>query len=643
MRPSLGLTALATVLLGGCALEPSPEPARQEARSAPEALEQAGEYTTAAEAYAARAKEAKGTEAAQLRYRQASALALAGRDARARQILERLSGTATEARGQLLLARIHLRHRRLDSAHRLLKNLIENQGDPTSLSSDLRQEALDYQAQLHLIRHRPGPAFEALVARHRILPEDKQEANLARIRYLLGVMPERVLAEQIQALGTDFPGGYLRLEQLMRRAARNPLTQTRQKLNDWLARYPDHPLTSIVRKRLQRVQEAPFRLAVLLPLASQYGSVADALLRGMLAAYYQTDRGTGIGLSVFDTKGRRKGLYKALAEIQKRNYAAVIGPLTQPAARALAEGNQQGKRREEGPKNFTDGLPPTLILNTTEDWASGKDPLFQFGLDPEEEAHQVAEYAHRLGHQQAGVLYPQNDWGHRMVQAFQARWRELGGTTQAMQAFDPDKTDHSKVLKALLGLDAVLERRQQLASTLGIRLAEEDPLPHRKDLDFLFLASHTPHAHLLKPQLDFFAAGELPLLATSHVHNPQDGRSDRRDMDGIRFLQLPWFLDPLPKRASAAQALQTSYPDSSGKLERIHALGYDAYTLMVGAWRRALLRDEPMVEALRRIQMEGGTGRLTVTPWGRVQRELQWATYQDGRIVPLPGMPASGN
>ena len=630
-RPTLPLAALLLALVG-CAPGPEPEaPAPPEPAKGPQALEAAGRYDAAAEAYARRAEQASGAEAARLRYGQGRVLALAGRDTDALAVLEELAGSDQADPAALLRARIHLRHQRYATAQRILSRLLARTGDLNALPNRLREEALDYRAQLQLAQGRPGEAFDALVARHRLLSGEARDPNVARIRYLLGAMPEKVLAKRLEAVGEAFPSGYLRFERLMRRATRQPLAQTREDLQTWLERYPDHTLAAIVRDRLERVQEAPLRLAVLLPLDSAYRPVAEALLHGMLAAYYGSDRGAGIQLDIMDTGGSASGLREALTEVRNGDFAGIIGPLTPAGAKALTEAAGED-------------LPPALILNTTKDWSAGAPGLFQFGLNPEEEARQVAEFAYRSGHRQAGLIYPGTDWGRRMVAAFQKHWQELGGTTRAMRPFNPNQTDHSAALKALLDLEAVTERRERLAATLGVSLPEYETPPRREDLDFLFLASETLNARLIKPQLEFYAAGELPVLATSHVHSPDDSRSDRRDMDGIRFLQLPWFLQPRPEHRNAAATLSASYPDQEAGFERLNALGFDAYALTVGAWRRSLLLDEPLPTAFANIRLEGGTGRLSVTAEGQVRRRLQWAEYRYGRIIPLPGMltPGSG-
>jgi hypothetical protein len=622
--------ALVLVALTGCAPGPEPEPAEApEAPKGPEALEAAGQFAEAAEAYARRAEKADGARAARLRLGQGRMLALAGRDTDSLRVLEDLTGTVAADAAALLRVRIHLRRQRFVDAHRILTRLLGRTGDLAALPDRMREEALDYRAQLQTAQGQPAAAFDALVDRHRLLGDEARAANVARIRYLLGTMPEKVLAQRTEEAGAGFPSGYLRFEQLMRRAARQPLAKTRADLQGWLKDYPGHALAAIVRERLERVQEAPLQVAVLLPLDSGYRPVADALLRGMLAAYYGSDRGAGIQLDVLDTGGTEQGLREALETVRAGDYAGMIGPLTPAGARALTRAPRAD-------------LPPALILNTTRNWAKSGSGLFQLGLDPEEEARQVAEFAYRTGHRRAGLLYPGTDWGRRMVTAFQKHWQELGGTTRAMRPFNPNQSDHSAALKALLDLEAVTERRQRLAATLGVNLPEYETPPRRDDLDFLFLASKTLNARLIKPQLEFFAAGDLPVLATSHVHSPGESRSDRRDMDGIRFLQPPWFLEPRPEHRSAARALGDGYPDQESGLERLNALGYDAYALVVGGWRRALLLGEPLDLALGRLSLEGATGRLSVTADGRVRRRLQWAEYRSGRINALPGMLAPG-
>ena len=630
IRSILAIAALA-VAAAACAPGPEPTPEKPTPRT-PEALFQAGKYDAAAEALARLAEQAGPAKAARLRYRRGQALALAGRDVKALSILRALSGTPEAQRAALLRARIHLRHRHLAQARSILERLASRTGDLAALPVSLREEVQDYLAQVHLMEGRPGDGFDALVDRHRLLEgEAVREGNIARIRYMLGSMPERKLAERIEAAGEEFPGGYLRFEQRMRQATRQPLARTQEDLRAWLDRYPDHPLADIVRARLQRVQEVPVRVAVLLPMGSRYRPLAEAILHGMLAAYYRTDRTAGIRVDILDTGGTARGARTALDRIRGESYTAVIGPLTQPAVKALT-----------GSMGPDSDLPPTLILNTTGDWASAGPNIFQLGLDPEEEARQVAEYSYRTGYRQAGLLYPDSDWGRRMVAAFQERWAELGGGTRAIRAFDPEDRDHSGAIKALLALDEVTQRRKALQATLGVSLPEYETPPRREDLDFLFLASETLSARLIKPQLEFYAAGDLPVLTTSHVHSPDDSASDRRDMNGIRFLQLPWFLEPRPEHQGAERALEASYSAQEASLERLNALGYDAYTLMVGAWRRSLLLEEPMLVALREIRLAGGTGRLSADPDGRVRRRLQWAEYRNGRIIPLPGMLVPG-
>lgn len=362
------------------------------------------------------------------------------------------------------------------------------------------------------------------------------------------------------------------------------------------------------------------RLALLLPMSSQYRPVADAILHGMLAAYYSADRKSGVELVVFDTAGSREGAQQALEKVRDGDFAGVIGPLTPEGAKTLT-----GENGEPPAK-------PTLILNTTQHWADPGDNLFQFGLNPEQEAAQVATDAHEGGFRQAAVLYPQNERGRRMVAAFQEQWRGLGGRTAAIEAYDPNERDHTAPLKTLLHLDELQSRRAGLARTLGVSLPEYDDPPQRLNADFLFLPAGHTTARLIKPQLDFLGAEDLPVLATSRVFQAGAARNDRRDLDPIRFLQIPWLLEPRDAHEAAAAHLTAAFPDQGAGKGRLNALGHDAYRLMVGAWRRSLLLGKPTTAILADMRLEGGTGRLHMDKEGRIQRRLQWARYSRGRI-----------
>jgi outer membrane PBP1 activator LpoA protein len=86
-----------------------------------------------------------------------------------------------------------------------------------------------------------------------------------------------------------------------------------------------------------------------------------------------------------------------------------VGPLTRPALSRLGQ-------IEERPV-------PVLGLNYLAD-DTGRDGLYQFGLNPESEAAQVAGRVVREGHEKSIALVSDSDWGYRMLDAYRAVGRE---------------------------------------------------------------------------------------------------------------------------------------------------------------------------------------------------------------------------
>jgi len=85
--------------------------------------------------------------------------------------------------------------------------------------------------------------------------------------------------------------------------------------------------------------------------------------------------------------------------------------------------------------------------------AAGRGPpfLFQFSLDPEQEARAVARRIATDGHARGIALFPRNAWGERLQAAFTAEIEAAGVQLTAAQPYDPGTNDYSGPLRAALG------------------------------------------------------------------------------------------------------------------------------------------------------------------------------------------------
>jgi outer membrane PBP1 activator LpoA protein len=143
---------------------------------------------------------------------------------------------------------------------------------------------------------------------------------------------------------------------------------------------------------------------------------------------------------------------------------------------------------------------------------------------------------------------------------------------------------------------------------------------------------------LLRPQLRFHYAGDVPTYATSDAFDP-DPRQNQ-DMEGLMFPDMPWMLGG-DLADAVRSAVHDAWPNGGPRQGRLFAFGFDAYRLAVA------LHDQR--GAAGGVNIEGLTGRLNIDADRRVHRELNWALLHDGEIKLLqppgqgaPSAPAAG-
>src|SRR5690606_13119736 len=302
---------------------------------------------------------------------------------------------------------------------------------------------------------------------------------------------------------------------------------------------------------LRELADRPLtHVALLLPMDGPLAGVARALRDGFLAAHLEAQsQGSEMQIELFDST-RLTSLDAFYQQAQAAGVQLVVGPLEKNLVRQLSE---------------KDELPiTTLALNYSDAGQSNPPQLFQFGLAAEDEAREVARRAWADGHRRAIALTPRGEWGARVLEAFRQSWQEAGGTLVAAQA-----------------LAEPVEMANRIANIRQIRngdsgnQASQQP-SRRQDVDFLFLAATPQQAQQVKPTLIFQYAGDLPVYATSHLHAANENRSQYLDLEGIRFAETPWLLNPqLPLR----QQVERKWPQAGGSLGRLYAMGADAYLL----------------------------------------------------------------
>jgi outer membrane PBP1 activator LpoA protein len=339
------------------------------------------------------------------------------------------------------------------------------------------------------------------------------------------------------------------------------------------------------------------RIAVYLPESGPLGNVASAIATAMRKHHGMQN--SDVQLHFIDAS--QHGLDALYDRAEQMQAQIVIGPLDKTQVTAL-------EQRESVPL-------PTLALNYGKNSRNQATRLFQFGLSAEDEARQAARRAWGDGHRQMVLMVPDNDWGRRVGEAFWNEWSKLGGDVTNAVRYNPERPVSNTVQTAL----NVRGERAQL-----------------DNIDALFLLAVPDYARQVPPTLDYYYAPDLPIYATSHLHEGQNQPRLDQDLDDVMFMDIPW---QIPDAAVGGEELLPFYSTYQALREvgdvsmfSLMAMGVDAYEI---ATNLAVLTNAE--------RLEGATGRLYLTANGRIYRELPWAKFQNGTPVPIlvPELSAS--
>lgn len=601
------LIALLAIVLVGCQTAPK-SAAESLSPEAAQRIEGSGEHVVAAREYERLAQNVAPPLKQQYLLNAVEALIKGGQVPSARTRLDAISIAGLDpsfiAQKSVLEARLALAD---GDAKRALGYLDEAMRTP-NLSATTLGSIYEARAQAELQLGRPIEAVRHYIQRERYLTGDAATENQTVLwRTLEPLPPERLRAEL--GVATDpILAGWLELALAMQESAGNGAAIA-QGLAQWRARYPNHPAGRPLLESLNlgtpTLTSRIERIAILLPLTSDYAIAAQAVRDGFLAMHATTPEPERPKVVIYDL-GPNPELAPQVYERAVREGAQIIvGPLGREAVDEIV-------RRA--------GLSvPTLLLSHTDERPAGPARLFQFGLPPEQEARQAAERAYLDGCRQAALLYPSGAWGERMAGAFSGHWQRLGGLILASQPFAENDTDYSDPIKRLLNVTGSESRAAALAKRTGQKL-EFDSRP-RQDIECIFLASNPRSARLIKPQLNYHHARNVPVYATSHIYAGKPDRTLDLDLDGIRFGDMPWMLVQNGRIAQLRQSLQRDWPYAGTDLDRLYALGIDSYAIL---WQLNRISAESSARYL------GVTSGLSLDREGRLHRQLAWARFRNG-------------
>ncbi|MDV6318919.1 penicillin-binding protein activator [Chromohalobacter sp. HP20-39] len=392
--------------------------------------------------------------------------------------------------------------------------------------------------------------------------------------------------------------GWVELARLYRQSGGN-ISRLTDSLGEWRARYSNHPAARQLPGNLSALRELRGRevkrIAIFLPESGPLTNVAKAIKNGIQArnsaALNQGERTPQ--LTYYDSSaGNLEALY---AQATMDGAQVVLGPLDKKLVSRL-------EQRDEVPL-------PTLALNYGKHPRNLATNLFQYGLSAEDEARQIATRARMDGHTEAAALVPDNEWGARVLQAFEKNWKDHQGKLESVVHYDP-KGPVSDAVKRLLD-----------AGKNGA---------HNEAIDMLFLLALPRYARQVPPMLEYYYAGDLPIYATSQVYSGQPQPRTDHDLNDVMFVDIPWLIPDASMGGEKALPFYATYRKldarSNPNILKLNAMGVDAYELA---------RRLPLIQALPSMEVFGATGTLQTRDDGRIKRDLPWAQFQAGIPAPL--------
>lgn len=266
--------------------------------------------------------------------------------------------------------------------------------------------------------------------------------------------------------------------------------------------------------------EAPF-IGLLLPLnAPEFSRAAEAVRLGCQAALpFMSERKP---LQVVRTDAQASSIIAEYEAAVQRGAAVMVGPLTRSGVTALATAGHI--------------TVFTLALNVADGDSPLPPRLYTFGLSAESEARTVARTAFAQGLHEGVVVEASTLLAKRVARAFADEWFSLGGKISDVREFGP-RGD-------------LVDMRRGLADSQA---------------QLIFLAAEADQARTVRPYLN----NQIPVFATSQIN---DGKNDplvNGDLNGIRFVDMPWLVQP----DHAAVMIYPRLEGLSTELQRFYEIG----------------------------------------------------------------------
>ncbi|CAE6884230.1 Regulator of peptidoglycan synthesis that is essential for the function of penicillin-binding protein 1A (PBP1a) [Vibrio sp. B1FLJ16] len=470
------------------------------------------------------------------------------------------------------------------------------------LPNDQWKDYYALRADAYQSLNQPFEANRELVSLSQYASPEEQDEISSRIWMNFGSYSESELTSLTTNPNEDILNGWLQLA-IYSKALSGNLSQLRNTLENWLAENPSHPAAVYTPTELQNILSLDFvkpnNTALLLPLTGQFAPQGQLIREGFMFAMMNDEyREPSASVTVIDTNAYSAEQIKQ--RLISENIDFVVGPLQKENVE-LFQADIDGTAK--GP------TIPALALNIPEVIQPGGNICY-LTLSPEQEVAQAAKYLFNQGYNFPLILAPKDNFGQRVVEAFNEEWRKYS-TNKVATSYFGDNRQLQKDINDVFGLQESKQRIAQMQSLMQIKL-EAQPRS-RRDVDAVYIVARSTELTLIKPFIEVAINpdAKAPKLFSNSRSN--SGGTAYEDLTGIIYSDIPLLIDSDPTIAAEMSEL---WGQQSNMEIRLKALGMDAYQL---------IGELPQMKVIPGLSIRGQTGTLSIDENCVVQRELSWA------------------
>jgi branched-chain amino acid transport system substrate-binding protein len=342
-----------------------------------------------------------------------------------------------------------------------------------------------------------------------------------------------------------------------------------------------------------RAQEA-VAVGVLAPLNSGVPAAARSVVQGATLAADEVNAAAGasgasIALIVQDDRGTADEAARQYDYLVNQKVVAIVGPLTDAAALALA------------PMAERAGVP-LISPGATGTIPYAGSAFFRTSLSAEAQARRLADFlVNRRRARRVAIIHDSNEYGTMVALAFAERIRMLGAAVVGTRLYHDGDTDFTRHVTGVFADSA----------------------------DAVFIAGYPDEGALIVRALKERGA-QLPIVGSDALYSSDLVAWASAYAEDV-LLPAPFVAgDPLPIVQEFVGKYRSRFNDAP---DHFAAQSYDAVKMLASAMRRGERRPAAIRAALQGMRkFPGVTGEITLDRWGTPARPVAVARVRRGQF-----------